>query len=395
MDVSPAISGPALPSIGPVGSGRRLRVAVVTESFLPTRNGVTTSVCRILEHLADRGHDAVVVCPGPAPDVFAGFPVIGVPSFSYRSFPVGVPGPRVMRALSSFAPDVVHLASPFVLGAGGMTAAAALDVPTVAVFQTDVPGFARRHHASALAPAAWRWLKRIHDRADLTLAPSTATMADLRAHAVPRVRLWRRGVDGARFTPSRRDTPPVQALRARLAPNGEVLVGYVGRLAPEKRVERLAALAGLPGVRLVVGGDGPSRRSLERTLDADFLGWLDGDALADVYAALDVFVHTGTEETFGQTVQEALASGVPVAAPAAGGPLDLVTPGRNGLLYDPESDAALRRAVITLAADEEQRVWMGRAGRLGVERRTWRTLGDELIGHYRAVIAARQRALVA
>jgi glycosyl transferase family 1 len=127
-------------------------------------------------------------------------------------------------------------------------------------------------------------------------------------------------VDADRFTPARRSGPGVAELGARLAPQGEVLVGYIGRLAPEKRIDRLAALAGLPGIRLVIAGDGPSRGSLGRALaplGATFLGRLDGDPLADTFAALDVFVHTGTAETFGQTIQEALASGVPVVAPAS------------------------------------------------------------------------------
>jgi phosphatidylinositol alpha 1,6-mannosyltransferase len=377
------------------GSPKRLRVAVVTESFLPTGNGVTTTVCRTLEHLNRRGHDTVVICPGPAPESFAGARVIGVPSISYRGFPVGLPSSKVIRTLASFAPDIVHLASPFVLGSAGVTAAGQLGLPTVAVFQTDVAGFARRHHAAVLQNATWRWIRRIHEQADLTLAPSSSTLEELRGHAVPRLALWQRGVDGERFTPHRRSSPAVAALRARLAPNGEVLVGYVGRLSAEKRVERLAAAAGVPGVRLVVVGDGPQASALARTLrpsGAAFLGWLDGDELADAYAALDVFVHTGTEDTFGQTLQEAMASGVPVVAPARGGPVDLVAPGLNGLLYPPEDDAELRAALATLAGDADQRRWMGTAARLGVERRTWQLLGDQLIEHYRSVLRQRSAA---
>lgn len=377
------------------GSPRRLRVAVVTESFLPTGNGVTTSVCRTLEHLARRGHDAVVICPGPAPESFAGARVIGVPSISYRQFPIGLPSSKVIRTLASFAPDIVHLASPFVLGAAGATAADQLGLPTLAVFQTDVAGFARRHRAGMLHGAAWAWIRRIHEQADLTLAPSSSALAQLRGHGVPRLTLWQRGVDGERFTPRRRNTPSVDRLRARLAPNGEVLVGYVGRLAAEKRVERLAALAGMPGIRLVVVGSGPQHRSLEKTLaptGAAFLGWLDGDKLADAYAALDVFVHTGTEDTFGQTVQEALASGMPVVAPACGGPADQIVPGLNGLLYPGTDNAAMRSAIASLVADRDQRRWMGAAARAGVERSTWDRLGDELIGHYRTVLASRSIA---
>src|SRR6185436_7772947 len=120
---------------------------------------------------------------------------------------------------------------------------------------------------------------------------------------------------------------------------------YIGRLAPEKRVHRLAALAGLPGVRVVVAGDGPDEAALrERLPGAAFLGFHTGEALAAAYASLDVFVHTGPHETFCQAVQEAQACGLPVLAPDAGGPRDLVEPGRTGYLLS-EDPAELRAGV--------------------------------------------------
>jgi phosphatidylinositol alpha 1,6-mannosyltransferase len=388
------------------GSSRRLRVALVTESFLPTGNGVTTSVCRTLEHLARRGHDAVVICPGPAPTTFAGAQVISVPSITYRRFPVGLPSSKVIRTLASFAPDIVHLASPFVLGSAGVTAATQLGVPSVAVFQrealisTDVTGSHPRYGATMLQAAAWRWVRRIHEQADLTLAPNSAVLAQLRGREVPRLALWQGGADGGRFSPERRKTAAVAALRARLAPNGELLIGHVGRLTEQAGVERLVALADLPGTRLIVVGDGPHRRSLEQSLrpaEVSFLGDLDGDDLADAYAALDLFVHTdsrwSTDSIACRTVQEAMTSGLPVVAPACGGPLDLVAPGLNGFLYRADDAAGLRAVVATLTADENQRRLMGSAARAGVERRSWQLLGDELIEHYRAVL--EQRALAA
>src|SRR5262249_57307062 len=100
---------------------------------------------------------------------------------------------------------------------------------------------------------AWRWLRDIHNAAARTLAPSSVTAADLHAHGMERVWLWGRGVDTERFHPARRD----ERLRAEIAPGGEVIVGYVGRLATEKRVDLLADAARLPGVRLAVTGRGP------------------------------------------------------------------------------------------------------------------------------------------
>jgi len=306
-----------------------VRIAIVTESFLPTLNGVTTSVCRVLDCLRDTGHEAVVVAPHPAPGSYRGFPVRTVTSVPVRQFPVGLPTGEIEDVLARFAPDVVHLASPFVVGARGLAAAQRLNLPTVAVYQTDIAAYARQHGRGpagrAAATAAWRWIRRLHAQADRTLAPSTAALEDLRAHGIPRTALWGRGVDTSLFHPGWREDAGCRALRRALAPDGQTLLGYVGRLAPEKEVERLAALASLPETRLVVVGEGPSREGVHRTLaraasghglPPAFLGRREGDDLARAYAALDVFVHTGTRETFGQTLQEAAATALPVVAPA-------------------------------------------------------------------------------
>lgn len=373
-----------------------MRVAVITESFLPTVNGVTTSVCRVLDHLRASGHQALVVTPSAgAPAKYLGFPVHEVPALAYRRFPVGLPTPALQGILSDFAPDVVHAASPFLLGAQGIAAAKRLGVPSVAVYQTDVARYAARHGLSAATGLAWRMVKRAHENADLTLVPSTAAMRDLEAAGVQRLQRWGRGVDTALFTPNRRDSPGAVQLRRGLAPFGEVVVGYVGRLAPEKQLERLRALRGLRNVTIAVVGDGASRMTLERALRGMPVVWLgqrSGTDLADAYAALDVFVHTGTEETFGQTLQEAHASGVPVVAPAAGGPLDLVAHGVDGLLFDPDdADAQLRASVATLAHDAELRRRMGEAGRRKVRTRTWDVVCEELLGHYGTAIRGAQR----
>nr|BFE65360.1 glycosyltransferase family 1 protein [Dactylosporangium thailandense] len=370
-----------------------MRIAIVTESFPPDVNGVAHSVVRVAEHLVARGHEPLVIAPQPssaARSVTGSFPyqIIRVPSVAtpgYGSFRLGLPSRRLAAALRAHRTDLVHLASPFVLGARGMTVAASLGLPTVAVYQTDVPAYARLYYRSNLGEsAAWRWLRHIHNAADRTLAPSTAAATALHGHGIERVWLWRRGVDAARFDPGHRSA----ALRRAVAAEGQVIVGYVGRLAVEKRVDLLAPVSRIPGVRVVVVGDGPARATLERAMpDAVFLGERRGDQLARIFASLDLFVHTGPFETFGQTIQEALASGVPVVAPAQGGPLDLVDDGRTGLLVPPGDAPSLVSAVTELVQDHERRLAMGVAARVAVASRTWAAVGDELIRHYADVHA--------
>ena len=367
-----------------------MRVAIVAESFLPNVNGVTNSVLRVIEHLRRTGHEVLVIAPdtprgqAPADRVYEGIRVHRVPSRMFpkvTSLPLGVPRPRLVGVLRGFDPDVVHLASPALLGYGGLHAARYLGVPTVAVFQTDIAGFARSYGMGIASRAAWAWTRHLHKRADRTLAPSTSAMEDLAAHGIPRIHKWARGVDVTGFAPSARD----ERLRRSWSPDGRPIVGFVGRLAPEKHVERLAALGDRDDLQLVVVGDGVDRAKLRSVLPrAVFTGSLYGEALAAAYASMDVFVHPGEHETFCQAVQEAMASGLPVIAPDAGGPRDLVAPYRTGLLLPVgEFENRLPESVDHLVAERRRYSLAARRSVLG---RTWPVICDELLGHYDEVL---------
>lgn len=372
---------------------RGVRVAIVAESFLPNVNGVTNSVLRVMEHLRHHGHEVLVIAPDtprgepPADRVHEGVRVHRVPSRIFpkiTSLPLGVPRPRMVSVLRGFDPDIVHLASPALLGWGGMHAARYLGVPTVAIFQTDVAGFAESYGIGFTARAAWAWTRMVHSRVDRTLAPSTAAMENLVAHRIPRVHKWARGVDIAGYAPSARDAQ----LRKQWSPAGKPIVGFVGRLAPEKHVERLALLGRRDDLQLVIVGDGVDRAKLESLLPtAVFTGALYGEQLATAYASMDVFVHPGEHETFCQAVQEAMASGLPVIAPDAGGPRDLVAPMHTGLLLPVREFADRLTPSVDHLLAERQRYSV--AARRSVLGRTWPAICDELIGHYESVLGTR------
>ncbi|NLG55858.1 MAG: glycosyltransferase family 1 protein [Rhodococcus sp.] len=359
-------------------------------------NGVTHSVLRVLDHLAQSGHEAMVVAPdtvdGPgAPTEHDGVPVVRVPAImvpKVSSLPVGLPGPGLTAQLRDFDPDVMHLASPFLLGAGGLGAARRLDIPAIGVYQTDVAGFAASYGLGVASRAAWAWTRRIHQGCARTLAPSSSAMEALEQHRIPRVHRWARGVDAQRFAPSRRD----DALRQQWGAADRMIVGFVGRLAPEKHVERLAALNEYNDIQLVVVGDGPERARLERLLpSAIFTGALGGTELAQAYASFDIFVHAGEHETFCQAVQEALASGVPVIAPDAGGPRDLVSRCRNGYLLPVDQFTQLLPSAVRALHDRSLQARFGEAARRSVLRRTWPAVCDELLGHYHDVSGVAER----
>lgn len=361
-----------------------MRVALLAESFLPHMNGVTGSVLHVLRHLAAQGHETLVIAPrsgevtadlhGARTELLRSVPLPSYPEVRV----VFARAARLAAILRAFRPDVVHLASPFVLGWQGVTAADALRIPSVAVYQTDVIAYAERYGMPQAEALVARHVTRLHRRATLTLAPSTASLRQLEDLGVDRLRRWGRGVDAERFAPERRS----DAWRARVA-GGDTVIGYVGRLAPEKQVEDLAALSGLAGTRLVIVGDGPGRKAAEAALPgAIFTGHLAGAALAEALASFDVFVHPGESETFGQTIQEALASGVPVVATGVGGPVDLVRSSVDGWLYRPGDLADLRARVADLVGDEGKRRAFAAAARESVRERTWDALCARLVEYY-------------
>lgn len=374
-----------------------VRVAIVAESFLPNVNGVSRSVLHVLEHLNRTGHEALVIAPDnpagqpPADRLQHGTRVHRVPSRmlpAVTSLPLSIPRPGMLRVLRGFDPHVIHLASPALLGYGGLLAARRLGVPTVAVYQTDLAGFAGSYGVRFAAPAVSAWIRHLHCLADRTLAPSTASIQQLRAQGVPRVHHWARGVDVAGFAPSARD----DSLRRRWSPEGRPIIGFVGRLAPEKQVHRLASLARRHDLQLVIVGEGVEMARLRTLLpSAAFTGALYGPQLAAAYASMDVFVHTGEHETFCQAVQEALASGVPVIAPDAGGPRDLVAPFRTGVLLPvADFESGLSRSVNHLLA---QRQRYSTAARRSVVNRSWPRICDQLLDHYDAVRAPSRRRI--
>lgn len=387
-----------------------VKIALVAESFLPHMNGVTNSLLRVLDHLKSRGDEVIIIAPdtawifgqvlaapatsqGPSDDEL-GVPVHRLPSLplsGYASVRVAAGTvARVRRILSDFRPDVVHVASPFVLGWRAIQAANELGLPTVSLYQTEVPTYAGRYGVPLIEDVLWQRVRDIHQASTINLAPSTFARDQLRGLGVRRVRIWRRGVDTARFNPARRD----EELRARIAPNGEKIVGFVGRLAAEKQVEDLARLAKIPGVRLAIVGDGPLREELEATLpEAYFAGFQSGNDLGRHVASFDVFVHPGEAETFCQTIQEAMAAAVPVVAVGRGGPLDLVDHSRTGWLYTPGDLNAMEHHVRDLIGDDAKRAAFAQTAFETVQGRTWESLGEEIIGHYERAIEMNRRHL--
>jgi glycosyltransferase involved in cell wall biosynthesis len=371
-----------------------MRIAFFSETFLPKIDGIVNTLCYLLDHLAARGHASLLFAPEGGPARYANTPIIGLNGIPFPLYPelkLVPPHVNVSARLSIFQPDVIHVLNPVSLGLVGLQQARQLGVPLVASYHTDVPGFAIRWGLGMFHDVLWGYFRWLHNQADLNLCPSKVTLAELKGQGFQRLKVWGRGVDTARFHPHRRQL----AWRLRLSrgqPEAPLFL-YVGRLSPEKRIDWLQPIfEALPSARLAVVGDGPARSTLERRFAGTptvFTGYLSGSDLAHAYAAADIFLFPAANETLGNVVLEAMASGLPVIAPRAGGLLDHVIDDVTGLLFDPENQAALITAAQRLARDRAYARQLGTTGRTRIEKLSWTAILDGLLDEYANLAESR------
>lgn len=368
-----------------------MRIALITETFLPATDGVVTRLCHTIEELRDIGDELLIVAPkyGEGPSTFAGVPihrVSGVPFPPYPQIKLSPPNPGVGRALGQFRPDLLHAVNPFILGMGVPYYARRLEVPLVASYHTNVAAYTRFYGLGFFYKATRWYTKKLHNQAAINLCTSEATREYLTSEGIERVRLWPQGVDARRFHPDKFS----KDWRVRLSGGhpAERLVLYVGRLAPEKEIGRLKVLLRkLAGTRLAIVGDGPARGDLEREFEGTptvFTGMLQDEDLAAAFASADVFLFPSTTETLGMAMIEALASGLPVVAAESGASREVVSDGENGLLYN--SDEALVSTVGKLLDDEALRFRLADRAREAALERDWASSTRTLRSYYQEAL---------
>jgi len=369
-----------------------MRVAVFAETFLPKWDGIANTTCRLLEHMEHRGVESLMFAPEGAPATYAATPIIGEPCFPLPFYPelkLAQPKPGLGEELAAFKPDVVHLINPALMGMVAIRRAKELGVPVVASYHTDIPGYLDKYNLQLFRDFVWGVFRWIHNQADLNVCPTQWIQKQLEDQGFERVGIWGRGVDSKLFNPERR----TRAWRDRLTdgnPDAPLLI-YAGRLALEKRIDVLRpVLDEIPGVRLAVLGDGPERANLEAMFAGTgtvFTGKLDGEDLAAAYAAGDIFTFPDENETFGNVVQEAMASGLPALVAAHSGLCDRVRNGVDGFQFEPGNSAQLATLVRWLLTDREYRDQLAANALAFARAQTWEANLDGLLDKYRGAMA--------
>lgn len=384
-------------------SSSSLRVALFTGNFIHIKDGVSLTLNRLVATLLARGMQVLTFGPGirtpalgPTGD-FAEVPSTGAPGRpEYR---ISLFLPQALRLqLEDFRPDIIHIATPDILGFAALRFAQKHQIPVIASYHTHFPSYLKYYGLQLLEPLLWKYLFWFYGKCYKIVSPSESMNQFLVQRGMPaeKMGLWSRGIETEIYHPGQRD----EAYRRSLgfSPD-DVVVSFISRLVWEKDLRTFIdsvklAQAQEPRIKILIGGDGPIRKELETEMpDAAFTGYQSGEALARVYAAGDIFCFPSDTETFGKVSLEAMACGLPAVVADAVGSRSLVKHGETGFLVPPQDSRAFAEKLLLLARDEALRIRMATAAVDHARTYDWQRVMQDLIDAYHEVIRQHRAAI--
>lgn len=376
-----------------------LRVALFSGNYNYVRDGANQALNRLVEYLLRQGaavrvYSPKVECPAfePAGEL-VGLPNWPIPGRSEYRFSLALSA-EVKRDLASFAPNMVHVASPDIAGHRAVTWARERRLPVLSSVHTRFETYPRYYGMAFLEPVAEAIMRRFYQRCDALVAPSESMAAVLREQGMnDDIGIWSRGVDRTIFDPARRD----MAWRRSLGiADDEVAVGFLGRLVVEKGLDVFADTVnllqerGVPHKVLVVG-EGPAHEFFaEKLPQAVFAGFQRGEALGRAVASMDLLLNPSVTETFGNVTLEAMASGIPVVAARATGSTSLVRDGETGRLVEPGRIGDFADVVAAYCANPLLRNAHGAAGERRSRDFSWDTINAAVAAAYVRLVSRSQ-----
>ncbi|WP_208591652.1 glycosyltransferase family 4 protein [Gracilibacillus suaedae] len=372
-----------------------MHILIITETFLPSTDGVVTRLTNSIRYFLKNGHQVTVIAPDLGVNEFEGAKVIGLPARKlpfYRSKAFALPSQRVKKLIIECDPDVIHVVNPALLGATGVHFAKKLGYPLIASYHTQVPKYAEYYHLSIFKGFLWWYFRKLHNQASINLCTSNVVKQELDQQHFRNVHVWKRGVDTSLFHPKKSDLE----MRTRLT-NGiddKTLLLYVGRLAPEKEIEKIrTVLEQSDQFVLAIVGDGPHRAELEQHFQGTntvFTGFMHGEELAQAYASSDVFVFPSTTETLGLVLMEAMASGLPIVAADSGPTREQIEHEKHGLLYNPQRLDSFKETVLRLE-NEALRNRLAEKAWQDIHEMGWDDQSQQALAFYQQVIDSHHK----
>lgn len=384
-----------------------MRVAIFTDTYLPEVNGVTHTLALLKNTLENSGHQCLVLAPEYTRDRridndnVCRFKSIPFPLYNECRLSIPVYGPLASK-VDRFNPDIIHVVTPLGIGHAGVRYAKERRLPAVSSFHTNFDSYLKYYNMQHFEKYLWAFFKNFHNQFITNFCPSQDTLATLSKQGIGNLAIWSRGIDTQTFSPLKRNAYFYDQFRRRRG-HKKIKCLYTGRVALEKDLDILLESIAIVNqdhqqqVEFFIVGDGPERKHLQENAPNNvyFTGFLSGSQLTAAYASADIFTFPSSTETLGNVVLEAMASGLPIIAVSAGGILDNVVSGYNGLLSAPRDVDAFSRSLITLIDDCDKREQLAKQALESVQTKTWNYVFKQLFTDYQRAIKTSDVTIMA
>lgn len=370
-----------------------MKIAIFTDTFLPEINGVTKTLSKMKNYLDTTNIEYKFFIPGTENEKKDN--IVSFSSFNFFLYPerkIAIPRYREIRKnLDEFKPDLIFIVTPFAIGLTGFRYAKEKGIPVVSNYSTDFPRYLKHYKLEILENAVWSFFRWFHSFSYINLCPSIATKTDMEKHGITNIELWGRGIETSEFSPEKRS----KDLRKKYCDEDEKVLLYVGRVAPEKELEVLMDAVKILNkknlkFKLLVIGDGPSKQEFENQNieNVVFVGYKTGEELKTYYASADIFAFPSSSETYGNVVLEAMASGLPVVAPFAGGVQENLIDMENGMAFDVGDSEDMAEKIESLLKDEELIARFSKKARNHTLTKNWNEIYTNLFSRFNQVVEA-------
>ncbi|MCF8384008.1 MAG: glycosyltransferase family 1 protein [Chlorobium sp.] len=374
-----------------------MKIALYAGTYVKDKDGAVRSIYQLVASFRKNGHEVVVWSSDVSEQDNHGslcvYRLPSVPIPLYPDYKLGFFGSVTEKQLDAYAPDIVHISTPDIVGRKFLLYAKKRNLPATSVYHTDFPSYLSYYRLGFALKPVWKYLRWFYNTCDLVFAPNKIVQRNLIGQSIRNVEIWSRGIDRNLFDPSRRS----RRLREEWNAGDRTVFVYAGRFVLYKDIEVVMSIyerfvvEGLePRVRFVMIGSGPEEAEMRRRMpEAVFTGYLTGSALPEAYASGDVFLFPSTTEAFGNVVLEAFATGLPAVVSDIGGCMELVNKSGAGLVAKAGDIDQFYRHCLRLIDDHEAFSEMRASGLRYAEGQSWDAVNGTLIGRYLELTAER------
>ncbi len=375
-----------------------MKIALYAGTYVKDKDGAVKSIYQLVASFRKKGHEVAVWSPDvSARDNHNGLSVHTLPSVPiplYPDYKLGFFTGETRRQLEAFAPDIVHISTPDIIGRKFLLYARGKNIPVASAFHTDFPSYLSYYHLGFALKPAWKYLTWFYNNCNVVLAPNESVRVKLSGYNIRNIDIWSRGIDKELFDPSRRS----ETIRSSWNAGERTVVVYAGRFVLYKDIEvvmrvydRFMQGPYADKVRFVMIGSGPEEEEMRRRMpEAVFTGYLTGVELPVAYACGDIFLFPSTTEAFCNVALEALASGLPAIVSDAGGCREIVNRSAGGLVASEGNVGDFYSKCLELIGDSPRYRELRARGLAFAEAQSWSAVNGALIDRYQKMVNLAQ-----